>query len=138
MSCAAGTCTAVGHSQNALLAEEWNGITWTIQPTVIPAAGDALSGVSCTAASACSAVGQSGRATLAEDWDGSAWSIQPTPNPTPGGHGDGLEPAVRRVLHGRDWLHRDRILERVAVQQWQAHLQLFPAALLHAQAYDAC
>ena len=99
VSCSAATaCTAVGghrFSPQGLsvltLAERWNGMVWSIQPTPTPlGAGDAgLSGVSCPAATACTAAGAFGNPpgsnTLAEHWDGTAWSIQPTPNP---GRGD--------------------------------------------------
>jgi len=99
VSCSAATaCTAVGghrFSPQGLsvltLAERWNGMVWSIQPTPTPlGAGDAgLSGVSCPAATACTAAGAFGNPpgsnTLAEHWDGTAWSIQPTANP---GRGD--------------------------------------------------
>jgi hypothetical protein len=94
----AAACTAVGNYINSAftqltLAERWDGMTWTIQPTPNPAPQpespySALSGVSCTSATACTTVGSSGSIhstgdslTLAEAWDGTSWTIQPTPNP---------------------------------------------------------
>jgi hypothetical protein len=72
----------------AMMAEQKDGSTWTIEPTAIPtgATRTVLSGVSCPAAALCIAVGDyvngSGvDVTLAEEWNGSAWAIQPTPNP---------------------------------------------------------
>jgi hypothetical protein len=89
------SCLAVGGHANPFtafappgtLAEQWNGSTWSIQPTPNPpGAGWFLTAVSCTSPSACTAVG--GRieppgkptGTLAERWDGHTWSIQPTPS----------------------------------------------------------
>jgi hypothetical protein len=87
-------CTAVGNSGNALLAERWDGATWTIQPTPKPpgVVSTQLSSVSCTSSTACTAVGNSVTdataapadavtAPLAERWDGTNWTIQPTPKP---------------------------------------------------------
>ena len=94
VSCAsASACTAVGYydtasSADLTLAEAWNGTSWAIQPTPLPAGATSsrLSGVSCASASACTAVGyyataSSGGLTLAETWNGTSWTIQPTPNP---------------------------------------------------------
>jgi hypothetical protein len=93
-------CTAVGHYATGtgaffadqVLAERWNGTTWTVQTTPLPSgtADATLGAVSCSAASACTAVG--GYATtnsfpnksLALRWNGSTWTIQATPNPTSG------------------------------------------------------
>ena len=84
MSCSSTTaCTAVGSYTAAgpenspdipsfLLAERWNGATWTIQPT--PGAGG-LSGVSCPSVNACTAVG----AGRIETWNGTTWTAVPTP-----------------------------------------------------------
>jgi hypothetical protein len=94
VSCPAATfCVAVGNYQNrsgrhAILAEAWNGSSWSVLPAPSPAGArrSFLNGVSCTSATACTAVGsyqtRSGRhVTLAEHWNGTAWSRQPTPNP---------------------------------------------------------
>ena len=94
VSCPAATfCVAVGNYQNrtgrhAILAEAWNGSSWSVLPAPPPAGArrSFLNGVSCTSATACTAVGsyqaRSGKhVTLAERWDGTTWSIQPTPNP---------------------------------------------------------
>jgi hypothetical protein len=70
------------------LAEEWDGTTWSIQPTPDPTGSThaELDGVSCTATDACTAVGFFNLSswktkTLAEEWDGTTWSIQSTPDP---------------------------------------------------------
>jgi len=90
---AARFCVAVGNYQNrtgrhAILAEAWNGSSWSVLPAPPPAGAHRsyLNGVSCVSATACTAVGsyqtRSGRhVTLAEHWNGTAWSRQPTPNP---------------------------------------------------------
>ena len=89
VSCAsAHACTAVGeygspsNSPPFVLAEHWNGSTWSIQPT--PSAGGLegfLAGVSCTAPAACTAVGGSanGRPRV-ERWNGTGWKIQRIPS----------------------------------------------------------
>lgn len=88
-------CTGVGFglgssNQSAMVAEAWNGVTWTIQSTPNPtgATSAVLRGISCTASTACSAVGDfigsSSITTLAEIWNGAIWAAQPTPNPSGG------------------------------------------------------
>src|SRR5207248_5648716 len=66
VSCASATsCMAVGSFFNAgtshweLLAEQWNGTSWTIKTTPAPAGATfaTLNGVSCASATACTAVG---------------------------------------------------------------------------------
>jgi hypothetical protein len=73
-------CTAVGYYQNSsqlyqMVAERWNGHTWTSQPTPQPSGSPSafLLWVSCSSATACTAVGLYGYdssgnvlATLAE------------------------------------------------------------------------
>jgi hypothetical protein len=68
--------------------ERWDGVSWTLQPTMNPAGTDEapLGGLSCTSPSDCTAVGfyvdRTGEfRTLAEHWNGGAWTIQPTPTP---------------------------------------------------------
>ncbi len=85
ISCVSKTdCVAVGSSgPNATwktLAERWNGVAWTIEPTPDPtgATRSWLNGVSCSSASACMAVGSSSAGTLAERWDGRAWLLTTT------------------------------------------------------------
>jgi hypothetical protein len=65
-----------------LVAEAWNGGSWTLESVSSPSGSslDALNAVSCSSASACVAVGsyQSGGAgdkALAEVWDGHSWSL---------------------------------------------------------------
>jgi len=94
VSCTAGgRCTAVGNYRKSaggriLLAESWDGTSWTIRQATVPAGASRsfLNGVSCLSASACTAVGnyQSGKLAhvpLAERWNGTSWSIQPVPGP---------------------------------------------------------
>jgi hypothetical protein len=99
VSCSSATsCTAVGFADptsgtaSQVLAEHWNGSTWTIQATPNPAGTDqdSFNAVSCVSSTACTATGTAGIAvnsqnsTLAEQWNGSTWTIQSTPNPTGG------------------------------------------------------
>jgi hypothetical protein len=80
-------CTAVGNTDSGLLAERWNGTSWTVQSAVTPEGtegfGDFFSSVSCSSPSACTAVGLIFTPfppfTVAERWDGSTWSVQDTP-----------------------------------------------------------
>jgi len=94
VSCPATTgCSAVGDDINATgtqvpLAESWDGTSWTIQSTPVPARAlaTALFGVSCTAATVCTAVGGHINpahigVTLVETWNGTAWRIQASPSP---------------------------------------------------------
>jgi hypothetical protein len=89
---AANACTAVGSyssgtAQRFPLAEAWNGTSWTIQSTPLPAgaASTSLKGVSCRGASACVAVGEytngaSQQLTLAEIRNGTSWTLRTTPS----------------------------------------------------------
>src|SRR5690348_2094553 len=94
VSCTTATaCTAVGNyttnqGVKVTLAEQWNGTSWSVQPTPDPAAGhfSVLSSVSCGSATSCMAVGyykygSTGQARLVEEWNGSAWSIKQSSNP---------------------------------------------------------
>src|SRR5579863_4771405 len=91
VSCQSATsCMAVGSASGAnfnanLLADRWNGVTWSVVPVPKPRgaqSGD-LTSVSCTSPSACMAVGNWGNshvfAPLAERWNGTAWSVIPVP-----------------------------------------------------------
>jgi hypothetical protein len=93
VSCPTATaCTAVGSyqpgEQSFVLAERWNGATWSLQPIPSPPGStiSSLAAVSCSAVNACTAVGtftsHGEDLPLAERWNGSAWSIQPVPSPT--------------------------------------------------------
>jgi hypothetical protein len=92
-------CTAVGEyvpfsatsfPPPRTLAEDWNGMNWTIESSPSPKGRTKyiqpppLNTVSCTSAKACTAVGRyvnnSGISeTLAEGWNGTKWVIEPTP-----------------------------------------------------------
>jgi hypothetical protein len=124
----AGFCEAVGSYESGttgvLLAETWNGTSWTIQSVPSPSGGTSgtLTKVSCTSATFCEAVGSwsggSGEVPLAETWNGSAWSVQSVPVPagetiaTLGGvscvsatfcEADGGSPAFAEMWDGTAW-----------------------------------
>lgn len=69
----------------ALIAERWNGTTWTVQPTPSPAGEAGLSAVACSGPASCAAVGltstNGGGKVLAERWNGTKWQVQPTLHP---------------------------------------------------------
>jgi hypothetical protein len=83
-------CQAVGTfsngSLNQTLAEEWNGLMWTIVPSpdTAPNVSQGLNSLSCAASTACMAVGSSANGpsqqTLVEHWNGISWSIVASPN----------------------------------------------------------
>jgi hypothetical protein len=94
VSCPSTTaCTAVGVYVNTsgvdvTLAERWNGTSWTVQATPVPAGApfSELYDVSCSAAAACTAVGEYKNSSgvilaLAERWNGTSWVVQTTPSP---------------------------------------------------------
>lgn len=90
----AHVCVAVGSyldssSQSHLVAESWDGTTWTILPTSDPfgAVATGLEAVSCQSATSCVAVGSyvdSGGNTLplADVWNGSTWTLWGASLPT--------------------------------------------------------
>jgi hypothetical protein len=87
----AAECIAVGYDyynqgpQDAVLAEQWDGTSWTIEPGLAPSSGT-LSSVSCATRTSCMAVGEVDVSSpLAEQWDGSSWTIRPTPGGSLGG-----------------------------------------------------
>ncbi len=88
----ASFCEAVGTGSSGSDAQVWNGHSWSVQSTPLPAGANPqtvkVNGVSCTASHACEAVGGYSTAplqfvTLAESWDGTDWVIQHTPSPMP-------------------------------------------------------
>jgi hypothetical protein len=95
VSCPAATdCVAVGYASNKLstshvLAEGWNGKSWTIQKTpALPASSQASLGAgSCPAANSCMALGGYQKSKngeflpLIEHWNGVRWTIEPAPLP---------------------------------------------------------
>jgi hypothetical protein len=84
VSCSSSTaCMAVGSAINPsgnelLLAETWNGTSWTIHSPASPANATVsyLTGVSCTAATACTAIGASTGTTLIYRWNGTSWAAE--------------------------------------------------------------
>jgi hypothetical protein len=95
VSCAkSAACIAVGYTVNSsgnvvvrALVESWNGTTWKIEPTPLPAGASwvSLTDVSCVTSRSCVAVGgyikKNNEVPLAESWNGFAWSILKAPNP---------------------------------------------------------
>jgi hypothetical protein len=101
ISCAsAAACVAVGARGGHMLAESWDGTSWTIgrPPDPAGANGIQLNDVSCVTPTSCIAVGYAQQiegafnTTLAEGWNGSSWTPQTTPNavPMPTDSGDQL------------------------------------------------
>jgi hypothetical protein len=94
VSCAEpSVCTAVGYFSNitgidVMLAEHWNGVSWSIERTRYPAGARyvRLAGVSCPSPMSCAAVGLFNNVTgidvtLSERSRGGSWSIQHIPYP---------------------------------------------------------
>ena len=90
ISCKSSDCMAVGQDSNVvLLAEYWNGKTWSVTSVPEPTNSEQadLTGVSCTAPTACTAVGWTLDSTIQEDvpfadrWNGKTWVTQPLPSP---------------------------------------------------------
>jgi hypothetical protein len=93
---ARNNCVAVGQYRNAANADvtftdQWNGSTWTPQPTPSPAGGLArLNGVACPSTTSCMSVGNSESTTssvpptdtLAEHLTGSKWTQSRPGNPS--------------------------------------------------------
>jgi hypothetical protein len=69
---------------NRPVVERWNGTSWTVSPSPLPAGGGELRDVDATSAGQAWAVGFSnssnGFNTLTERWNGSSWRIVPSPN----------------------------------------------------------
>lgn len=94
VACTSSTaCRAVGSYVDSggvtkPLSLSWNGTTWSVTTTPVPAGATSsrLDGIACISASDCRAVGSyvsSGQTkTLAMGWNGTAWSITTTTNPT--------------------------------------------------------
>jgi hypothetical protein len=89
VSCVSATsCTAVGADGSGstsyfVLAEHWNGSTWSVQQTPNVAGGSdaALNGISCSSATSCVTVGvfDPTPKVMAERWNGSTWTIMTMP-----------------------------------------------------------
>jgi hypothetical protein len=89
----ASACVAVGgsndsHGNASVLAESWNGSTWSIQSVPLPAGalGGNLSSVSCSSPTTCTAVGDYANSSntnqpLAEAWNGTIFSNETVPLP---------------------------------------------------------
>lgn len=81
VSCARGSCIAVGSDGSQQLIERWNGDRWSIQPAPPGSPAAELNGVSCVSSTDCAAVGgrSNSHQPLAERWNGNSWSDEGTP-----------------------------------------------------------
>lgn len=87
-SCVAGGSYLISNpSTRRLIAEVWNGSTWTLQhvPTP-PGTQQDIAGISCVAATICTAVGSYFPSAVSNDvlidvWNGSTWTRKPAPIP---------------------------------------------------------
>lgn len=89
----ASSCIAVGNFKNSVgkttvMAERWNGISWSLQEAREPtgAVSSELLSVSCPSSESCVAVGTYKNSagtvrTLGERWNGKEWVLETTPNP---------------------------------------------------------
>jgi hypothetical protein len=88
VSCTTPTnCTGVGNftakstKAGGALAEQWDGTTWTVEPTPGTTL-DFLDAVACVTPASCTAVGQTGFSDpIADRWDGTSWVAQAPPSP---------------------------------------------------------
>jgi len=99
VSCAsADHCVAVGNYQygitaqpspsnrEQILAEQWNGRSWTLLPTVNIGHLNELNAVSCPSATDCTAIGSgTDSSPLAEQWNGKTWRVESVPTVNPVG-----------------------------------------------------
>lgn len=91
VSCAGGTCEAVGDYTNSSgkylgLAERWGGAAWNLQTPPSPASAmdTYIEGVSCTSSDGCESggyFGTGGYEALAEVWNGTSWKTQAAARP---------------------------------------------------------
>jgi len=93
------SCVAVGEFSTTsttsvfqAMTQTWDGSSWTVSSTPLPAAAirSELVSVSCPTSMACTTVGtyvtsSEGEIGLAEAWDGTNWAFEPTPVPRAGG-----------------------------------------------------
>jgi hypothetical protein len=96
---AVGQTLLTGSETTEVLAEYWDGSTWTQENVAVPSADSSpfLESVDCVAAMSCVAVGGYGGAAnvvqigqaLAEVWNGSTWTNETVPGP-PGSENEGL------------------------------------------------
>ncbi len=132
-------CVAVGsYDQDSAtnptvpLAEIWDGTSWSVLQTPIPAGVPPgtmvsyLNDVSCTTSSACTAVGYSttsgGAFGLIERWDGSEWSIQQNPGGVDNNQLNGVScsGAQKCMAVGSAGDQGDAFSERWDGSSWQA------------------
>ncbi len=83
-SCEAGGDYINAGFNDATLAEHWDGVSWSVQPTPNPAGGFILqvSGISCSTPTACTIAGWTNLGALVMRFNGSTWGMQPTPPPS--------------------------------------------------------
>jgi hypothetical protein len=87
----ADSCVAVGsyqygvkaqpnpNARDKTLAEQWNGRTWRLLPTVDVSHEDFFTAVSCASADDCTAVGDTMGLALGERWNGKTWRAERMP-----------------------------------------------------------
>jgi len=75
--CVAVGTTDAGSATTTPFAEQWNGSSWAVVPSVnVPStSGDELDSVSCVGPAFCMAVGKSGLGAVAETWNGTTWTL---------------------------------------------------------------
>jgi len=82
---AVGTVLGASQSQSQSLIEDWNGLSWQIQPSVSPGGQNFLVGVTALTGTQAWTAGLytfgNDTGTLVEDWDGTSWQEQTTPGP---------------------------------------------------------
>jgi hypothetical protein len=130
----AHVCIAVGSyadsaSHSHVLAEGWDGSTWTTQPTTDPfnSASAGLNSVSCPTTTACVAVGSyfdSGGTMLplADVWDGSAWTLWGPSLPAAAVRGDLLGvrcPSATSCFAVGTWTDASNVTTELA-EHWDA------------------
>jgi hypothetical protein len=74
-----GPISLTGEVRGGPLAEEWNGVAWSVLPTARTHDPLNLRGVSCPRTNMCMAVGDAKSGTLSEVWRGHRWKVIPTP-----------------------------------------------------------
>jgi hypothetical protein len=125
VSCVSSTfCIAVGKtgfidfekgSTDGLLAEIWNGASWSILTVPTPKSEERgeLRSVSCTSSTACIAIGESTKGLLAEHWNGEKWSAEAIAGPKGAKSSQLLSVSCTSACTavGRDWLGLEGELE---------------------------